>query len=136
MEMPVRQLLLRTNLFLARLREVTRFLVVLLPQNILKISLFVLTAWFCSKVSACAFSVSLEDKEEILEILKLANESRFRDWTVAHLEGLKDLNLDLVEINDDQLLTICKLDSLKSLSLIYTQVSDERSYTIQAQAAS
>ena len=82
----------------------------LLPHNILKISLLVLTAWFCPKVSTCAFAVSLEDKEEILEILKLANESRFRDWTVAHLEGLKDLNLDLAEISDDQLSTICKLD--------------------------
>ena len=97
----------------------------LLPHNILKISLLVLSAWFCPKVSTCAFAVSLEDKEKILEILNLANESRFRDWTVAHLEGLQDLNLDLAEISDDQLSTICKLDSLKSLSFMYTQVSDE-----------
>ena len=106
MEMPVRQLLLLTNLFLACLTEVTRIWDSLIPHNILKISLLILTVWFCPKVSTYTSGVSLEDREEILGILKLANKSRFRDWTVEHLEGIKDLNLDLAEISDDQLLTI------------------------------
>mgnify|MGYP001158796319 FL=1 len=96
----------------------------LVPRPSLTISLLLL-AWVYPKVSSSALAAGPEERERILGILKAANESRFKDWTVEQLEGIEHLNLDLAEINDDQLAIICKLDSLRSLSFMYTQVSDQ-----------